>query len=404
MNISFRNLRDFSLRNIKDLVPNHLSDDKAPALEKGEQRVAKEREYAGKLDQLRVAAETPDLLAGPGIPLGILDGKSRLDEYRAKYDQPIEAGVRFNGTADPKVEDVARPGGTPDAPAQWDPLEFAPRFIFQPGEDALPVSPSFDGDANLENDAPGKVGGKDGAYKDGVIGGKQALSGGFAVTKKGEYTVLSYSFYYPTNKAGSYHNKDWSHAQVYLKPDKNGELKPEYLYTSWHHGGVLTKWDDLKKDEQGKPIVQVCLGSHASSPLGKDEKMPTKGLQIRGDGQAELNGKAVPHTLTWDAFQSNVTNAKHLEEGSVPFKARALIMQRGAVAFNPIMPEAFLKEGGLGKAVVEKAEPYVDKVVDKAKDVGKDLGSKAKDVGQDLADKAKDLGGDIKGFFTGLFN
>lgn len=385
MNISFRD--------IKRLIPNALSGDKPEKLDPGEQRVAKEREYKAKLDHLRVAAETPDILTGPGIPLGVLDNASRLNEYRARYDQPIEAGVRFNGTADPKVENVARPGGTPDNPAQWDPQEFAPRFIFQPGEDALPVSPSFDGDANLENDAPGKVDGKEGGYKDGVIGGKQALSGGFAVTKKGEYTVLSYSFYYPTNKAGTYHNKDWSHAQVYLKPDKNGELKPEYLYTSWHHGGVLTKWDDLKKDEQGKPIVEVCLGSHASSPLGKNSPMPTKGLQIRGDGQAELNGKSIPQTLTWDAFQSNVTNAKVLEEGSIPFKARALIMQRGAVAFDPIMPEAFLKEGGFGKAVVEKAEPYVDKVVDAVKDFGKDVSGKAKDVGRD-----------IRGFFVGLFN
>ncbi|HEY9899970.1 MAG TPA: hypothetical protein V6D00_12370 [Pantanalinema sp.] len=374
MNISFRN--------IKNLVPNALSNDKAPALETGETRVAKEREYKAKLDKVRVAAETPDLLVGPGIPLGVLDKSSRLSEYRARYDRPIEAGVRFDGTADPKVENVERPGGTADASARWDPLEFAPRFIFQPGEDSLPVSPSFDGDANLENDAPGKLGGKDGAYKDGVIGNKQALSGGFAVTKKGEYTILSYSFYYPTNKAGDYHNKDWSHAQVYLKPDKNGELKPEYLYTSWHHGGVLTRWDDLKKDEQGKPIVQVCLGSHAASPLGKNESIPTKGLQIRGDGQAEFNGKTVPHTLTWDAFQSNVTNARHLEEGSIPFKARAIIMQRGAVAFDPIMPEAFLKEGGFGKAVAEKAEPYVDKALDKVKDVGRDL----------------------MGFFVGLFN
>ncbi|MNL77073.1 hypothetical protein D3C87_2031650 [compost metagenome] len=77
-----------------------------------------------------------------------------------------------------------------------------------------------------------------------------------------------------------------------------------------------------------------------------------------------------------------MTNARHLEEGSIPFKARALIMRRGAVAFDPIMPEAFLKEGGFGKAVVEKAEPYVDKALD----------------------KVKDLGSDIKGFFVGLFN
>jgi hypothetical protein len=379
---------NISFRDIKRLIPNALTSDKPEKLDPGEQRVAEERQYKPKLDELRIAAETPDLLSGPGIPLGVLDKASRLSEFRAKYDEPVEAGIRFNGTAGPKVEDVERPGG-----GAWDPMEFAPRFVFQPGEDALPVSPSFDGDANLDNDSPSTPNGAEGSYKDGVIGGKQALSGGFAVTKKGEYTVLSYSFYYPTNKAGEYHTQDWSHAQVYLKPDKNGELKPEYLYTSWHHGGVLTKWDDLKKDEQGKPIVEVCLGSHAASPLGKGQPLPTKGLQIQGDGQAVFNGKTLPQTLTWDAFQSNVTNAKHLAEGSVAFNARALIMQRGAVAFDPIMPEVFFKDGGYGKAVLEKADPYVDKVVDKVKDVG----HKAKDL-------AKDVGKDVRSFFVGLFD
>ena len=97
--------------------------------------------------------------------------------------------------------------------------------LFDKAEDALPVSPTFDGDTDLDNNAAEKEDGPAGHYKDGVIGGDQKLSSGFAVTKKGDYTVLSYSFYYPHNKAGDYHHNDYSTAQVYLKPGPDGNYQ-----------------------------------------------------------------------------------------------------------------------------------------------------------------------------------
>ena len=166
---------------------------------------------------------------------------------------------------------------------KWDPLEHMPRFVFHPKEDAFPVSPSFDGDPKLENNGPATPDGK-GNYKDGFIGGDQRLSGAYTVTKKGEYTVLTYSFYYAHNKAVHYHANDYSTAQVFLKPGKDGKLKPEFLVTSWHHGSVITPWKDLAKDKDGRPVIAVNLGSHALQPLGKGQKVPTGGLQIGGDG------------------------------------------------------------------------------------------------------------------------
>ncbi len=362
------------VNNIGDWLPKPtLPESKQPAVNTGELKVAESREYKPTLDELRVVMELTEIVGGPGMPLGILDKKSRLEEFRALSDVTLGKGIRFDGPNGVKVEDVAHPAGTPDNPVAWDPFTYMPRFIFEPGEDALPVSPSFDGDADLDNDAPKDANGAAGHYKDGVIGKNQALSGGFAVSQKGEYTVHTYSFYFATNKAGNYHRKDWSHAQVYLKPDSKGELKPEFLYTSWHHGAFLTPWADVKKDAQGKPVVEVQLGSHAVSPLSKDQAIPTKGLQIQGDGQALLNGEIVPHQLTWDAFQGNVKNAKILVPDSDAFKTRLLTMRLGKVAFDPIMPEVFFQEAGLGKVFKEKAKAYLEAVIEFGKTLSKSV-------------------------------
>lgn len=381
------------ISNVGDMLPKPtLPDSKQPQVKTGELRVAESREFKPKLDQLRVGLEMPEILNGPGIPLGIMDGKSRLSEYRALSDAKLEHGITFDKDGKPQVADVPHPASTPEKPVNWDPFTYMPRFVFEEGEDALPVSPSFDGDADVNNDAPKEANGKGGSYRDGVIGGNQALNGGFAVSQKGEYTVLTYSFYFATNKAGHYHGKDWSHAQVYLKPDdKTGELKPEFVYTSWHHGGILTPWDDIKKDAQGKPVLEVQLGSHAVAPLGKNQSIPTKGFQIQGDGQAVMNGKPVPHELTWDTFQGNVQNANQLEPGTDAFTARMLTMRYGRVAFDPIMPEVFFQEGGFKNLLEDKAEPYVDAVTDKAKDLGKKVKDGFTDLKQDLTKSAKSL-------------
>lgn len=359
-----------------------------PPLEDGEMRVAAPREYRSKLDNLRVVLETPVVMTGPGTTLGVLDRHSRLEEYRKTHDVPLTAGIRFDGTSDPVIEDVPHPESTPEKPVNWDPFAYMPRFVFEKGEDALPVSPAFDGDADLNNNASKTANGA-GHYKDGVIGNDQALKGGFAVSQKGEYTVLDYSFYYATNKAGKYHTKDWSHAQVYLKPDASGELKPAYLYTSWHHGGILTPWEDVLKDAQGKPVIQVQLGSHATAPLGHDDAIPEDGLQIQGDGKAILDGKPIPHELTWEAFQGNVDNAAPLQPGTDDFMARLLTMRSGYVAFNPLMPEVFEKNGGFMNEVIDKVEPYVDKVEDKVKELGEKVSDTLKDVKDGIKNSAK---------------
>lgn len=358
------------VQNIDDWIPKPKQpESKQPVVGTGELRIAPSREYKPALDQFRVVMETPAILSGPGMLLGVLDKQSRLAEYRALADAPLKAGITFDAKGQPQITDVPHPASTAEAPVKWDPFTYMPRFVFEVGEDAPPVSPSFDGDADVNNDAPQEANGEGGSYKDGVIGKNQALSGGFAVTQKGEYTVLTYSFYYATNKAGHYHGKDWSHAQVYLKPDATGELKPEYVYTSWHHGGILTPWDDVSKDAQGKPVLEVQLGSHAVAPLGKDMAIPTKGLQIQGDGKATLDGKPIDHALTWESFQSNVQNATPLEAGTDAFTARMLTMRYGKIAFDPIMPEVFLAHAGFGKAVKEKAQPVLESVKATAKAV-----------------------------------
>lgn len=332
------------------------------ALESSEPlRIAPHYDYSGPHQDLpgtRIGLDLPRLLEGPGIPLGVLDKEGRMGEYRQSYDLPLEGGLLFEqGT--PKVVDVARPGSTPQ---DWDPYEFMPRFVFDPQEDAYPVDPAFDGDSKLENNAPAVPNAPGFSYQDGVIGGRQGLSGGFVVSKKGDYTVLTYSFYFPTNKAGHYHTKDWSIAQVYLKPDKRGKLEPEYLYTSWHHGGTLAKWDDLKKDEQGRPVVEVGRGSHALVALGKHQEIPKGGLHIRGDGSAQLNGADLPYRLSMDAFQGNVKAARHLLPEQDAFKARLITMRYGQVGLDPILPQAFEREGGLDKGVAEKAMHAAERI------------------------------------------
>ncbi|MGE5707809.1 MAG: hypothetical protein ACM3YO_05725 [Bacteroidota bacterium] len=327
-------------------------------------RVAPSRTYSEKKEKVRLVTDDFfDVTKAPGIALGFLDGTNKLDEYR-KLEKPVDQkGIQFEG-GETKIETVPNPD-SPDG--FWDPLQFMPRFLFDPAEDALPVAPDFDGDGDIENNASKTPNGK-GTYQDGVIGGRQNLSGGFAVTKKGEYTVLTYSFYFPHNKAGDYHTKDWSIAQVYLKPGKDGKLKPEALYTSWHHGGMLTSWDQLKKDAQGNPVIRVCLGSHALQPLGKKETIPKKGLQLRGDGQAEWNGTPVNQRLSLDTFQQNVVADRWLRPDTDAFDLRMKVMKYGSVGFDPLMPEVFQKQGGLKKEAIEVAKTGLAKLGDAIKD------------------------------------
>lgn len=294
-----------------------------------------------------VYAELGAALDGPGKPLNMV-GK-HMEEVRDQYESAAPAkGVKYHMANDrvavDSFEDVPGPKGADGKPADWDPFAFAPTYVFDKREDAYPVRPDYDGNADLGDNGGDSLGAtKTDHYQDGVIGGKQSLSAGFVVTRKGDYTVLTYSNYYATNKGAHYHKNDYSTAQVYLKPDAKGELKPEFLATSWHYGTQLTPWKDVKKDAQGHPVVAVGLGTHSLQPLGASQAIPEDGLRLNGDGTSTLDGKDTGHALTYDAFQSNVKNAIKLgdDPGSDLARTRKKTIAYGMIAVDPLDPATF---------------------------------------------------------------
>lgn len=321
-----------------------------------ERMIAPSRHFKPGLEsQVEIIANAFHMLTLPGDGLNLVTGK-RFREVRDQLEPPTPyVGVHVDGEA-PRATDVPNP----DAPdGRWNPTQFMPRFVFDAAEDAYPVRPDFDGDTSLDNNGPETAGGPAGHYKDGMVGGNQGLSGGFTVTKKGDYTILTYSFYYAHNKAGDYHQNDYSTAQVYLKPGKDGKLAPQYLMTSWHHGGMLTPWSELKKDDQGRPIVGVDLGSHA---LEVRDSVPAKGLQLRGDGQALLDGKPIGQGIRFDAFQKNIDGARYLDPASPAAKPRISAMTWGEQAINPFLPEVFHDAPPTWLQVVQRGESEVQKV------------------------------------------
>lgn len=285
------------------------------------------------LENFKLYTEDTLALRAPG---SLMRYQGDLDGPAAKSSALPKTGIAYDrqtGTA------VATDVPNPDAPdGRWDPYAWMPRFAFAGNEDAFPVNPRFDGDASFTNNGPRDPSGK-GNYADGRIGGNQPLSGGFAVTERDGYVVLTYSFYYAHNKAVSYHQNDYSTAQVYLKPGADGKLAPAYLYTSFHHGGTLTPWADLAKDADGRPTVRVFQGSHATVPVGKGQHAPEDGLVIAGDGQASLKGKPLPaQRLAFEAFQGNVANVTRLDPRSPEAGPRLRMMAWGGVGLDPLAP------------------------------------------------------------------
>lgn len=276
------------------------------------------RNYAQQL------AEVAGLLSGPGM---------RKDTWRGAYALPP---LKDKGAA---LADVPNPNA-PDG--RWDPFAFMPSFVFDAAEDAFPVAPNFDGDGNIYNNASETWGGHGGSYQDGVIGGEQSLSGAFAAARQGRYTVLTYNFYMAHNKGANYHNGDYATAQVYMAPDAKGKLAPAYLLTSWHRGGVLTPWEDLAKDMQGRPVIKVQLGSHALQPVEAGKSLPEGGLTIRGDGSTTYGDEPTPFRLNLDTFQHNVQHARVLDLAEPSGATRLSTMRWGEVALKPLSPEAFM--------------------------------------------------------------
>lgn len=371
-------------------------------------RVAPSRRYGpALLEKARLGPELLDLLDGPGRKLNLISGK-KLPEVRGKLEGkpvPYQGVVVRNGKV-ARVDDIPNPD-SPDG--KWDPTRYMPRFLFDPKEDAYPVDPAFDGDADLGNNGPRTAHGRPGNYLDGVIGGKQPLSTGFAVTRKGEYTVLTYSFYYAHNKAGAYHPNDYSTAQVYLRPGKNGKLQPTHLYTSFHHGGVLSRYDELRKDSQGRPMVRIWLGTHALLPVGKNERPPRSGVEVLGDGSVRVRGKATPLRMTFDAFQSNVQGARTLALSDPKTQARVSAMRWGEVALNPFLPKVFENAdigddlrghaNRLASRLASRGRAAANRVAVSGERVVKNVASRGDQVANTLADRGgaalKKLGRDL---------
>jgi hypothetical protein len=340
---------------------------------------------------LAIADEIVHVLQAPGDKLNILSGQ-RFRELCDQLETPTPyTGVVRNADGRGQATDVPNPD-SPDG--SWDPTAFMPRFVFDEAEDALPVSPDFDHNTELADNAANHVGDEAGHYQDGVIGGDQKLSSGFTVTKKGAYTVLTYGFYYTTNKAGEYHSNDYSTTQIYLLPGPDGKLAPAYIANSWHYGSVLTPWKDVKKDADGRAIVGVNLGSHA---LELRDHAPAEGLSIRGDGQAELGGKPIDQSMSFDVFQKNVKGARYLDPATPEATPRLSAMSWGAAGLDPFLPEVYEHAPSGGVQLLQRGESIVKKL-------GQGLVKKADHAVADAADTVKDVAGKAKGLVKSAFS
>jgi hypothetical protein len=334
-----------------------------------ETRVAPVHGFGSPLrENLAAVPETWQALRAPGDKLNLTSGR-RLPEIRDQIEPPTpHEGLHFVAPGRVRVDAIANPDA---ADGRWDPYAFMPRFAFAPDEDAFPIDPTYDGDLAFDNNAPDSPNGPDNHYKDGVIGGNQALSAGFLVSKKGPYTVLTYSFYYATNKALEYHKNDYSTAQVYLKPGADGKLQPAYLATSWHYGSILTAWKDLAKDADGRPVIRINQGSHATLPVAKGDRLPKAGVQIAGNGQASLNGQPLGHALRFEAFQPTVANARVLDPNAAASGPRVNAMSWGGPSLDPFLPEVYQAQGHPWQELAERGwnavKAQVSKLTAKAK-------------------------------------
>ncbi|MDQ5854353.1 MAG: hypothetical protein M3380_20235, partial [Chloroflexota bacterium] len=94
------------------------------------------------------------------------------------------------------------------------------------------------------------------------------------VVRVGGWTVLHYLFFYPMNnwRSGFYgandHESDWEQTFVYLSPDVQGRLEPQWVaYASHDFRGddLRRRWDDpLLVKEGTHPVIFVGAGSHAN--------------------------------------------------------------------------------------------------------------------------------------------
>jgi hypothetical protein len=313
---------------------------RARALSEGSQIVSSVRPSVS--DRSQIVSEFLDLIFGTrGKKVGIYgttvrDGRGIDDLRRNQF--PGEYTTREDGSLELKSAQFA----SHHRGAQFDPYQFLPNIAFQNGEDALPVDPSFDGDAWPDNNAFN--------YAHGAIGGNQPLKAAVNVYEKDGYHVVQYGFYYADNKGGDYHKHDWHTTSVYLKfNNATGNYEPQYLYNSWHFGGVMTKWSDLNLDIAGRPTVMIGLGTHSARPLSRGQYLPDEylqGLILRGsDGMAfdTATGQSRGERLSFFTTQNNIDRATYFD----PSAGRAESTRAGIYYWwqdhrrNPYPPRLF---------------------------------------------------------------
>lgn len=81
------------------------------------------------------------------------------------------------------------------------------------------------------------------------------------VTKKAEYFVVQYWFFYAFNPGTlNQHQGDWEMIEIILDSTET----PSYAAYSQHFSGERASWNDVGKIDETHPRVYVALGSHAS--------------------------------------------------------------------------------------------------------------------------------------------
>lgn len=94
------------------------------------------------------------------------------------------------------------------------------------------------------------------------------------VVRKNGWVALQYWFFYAFNNwrsgfnGANDHEADWEQIFIYLYPDGNGRLRPEWVaYASHDFSGddLRRRWDDPELRKEGDhPVVYAGAGSHAS--------------------------------------------------------------------------------------------------------------------------------------------
>lgn len=157
-------------------------------------------------------------------------------------------------------------------------FEYAPVFYFHPDEKYLPADPdTFIANSELED---GIWDLKDGEkYRQGDPANSPVT---YQYEEGPPPTITYWQFYNYNNKAinnspDQNHEGDWESVTVVFG---NGmDKEPTEMRYSAHGGGTALSWNDTPKTEDGRPIVNVALGSHAMSPYLANQPTKAPGIE-----------------------------------------------------------------------------------------------------------------------------